>query len=176
MKLKFNLNISQWDIFISRCKSGIKILAISHPLSSAVEMIYVFDTGESCNKIYSSHTQIKPKSCEVSFVQNNHFSCEIVLEIWTRHGNDAAVLHVNFKMIWQQNKQFWTNQISRGLSLGCVSDRYPIFSSAQCLKRDLVIIHLSNFLHDKLGYIVLWRIYKWKINHNLECMNFQIVS
>ena len=93
-------------------------------------MIYVFKYRGSSNKIYSSNTQIKPKSREISFVLNKHSNYQIVLKIWTKRSNDAAVLHVNFKMIWQRNKSTnWTNEISRNLSLGCISDGRPILQS-----------------------------------------------
>ena len=42
-------------------------------------------------------THAKLKSIEISFVQNTHFSSQIILNICTEHGSDTAVLCAKFR-------------------------------------------------------------------------------
>ena len=55
--------------------------------------------------VHLSKTHLKFKSREISFDQNIHFSCQIVLKFCTEHGSYTAVLCAKFqKTIWQLSK------------------------------------------------------------------------
>ena len=50
-----------------------------------------------CNIEYPCETCLKLKSREISFVQNIHFNCQMVLKLCIEHGTDTAVLCANFE-------------------------------------------------------------------------------
>ena len=54
-------------------------------------------SGDRCNIEYPSESHLQFKYREISFVQNIHSSCQIVLKICTEHGNDTVVFCGKFQ-------------------------------------------------------------------------------
>ena len=77
------------------------------------------DPGVLCNIRYSSETDLKLKTCEISFLHDICFSCPNILQFCTEHDSDTTVLCAKFQDNWL------LNEISRDLSLRWVSDGYP---------------------------------------------------
>ena len=80
--------------------------------------------GVLCNIEYPFETPLKVKARENSLVHNIGFNNLIVLKFCT-----VPCSVQNYKVIERLKHMLWTNEISRDLSLRCVSDGYPILHS-----------------------------------------------
>ena len=78
-------------------------------------------SGDRYNIGYPSETHLKPKSHEVSFVQNIHLSCQAVLEMCAEHGSNITVFSAKLPTICH----LLANEISRDFSsaLDAVEDK-----------------------------------------------------
>ena len=89
---------------------------------------YSFSTqiypGALCNIGYSSKTHLKPKSRETLFARNLY-----VTQLFWNFAQSMAV-SLPYSAIWILQHMLRMNEISRNLSLRCVSDGYPIFHRA----------------------------------------------
>ena len=91
---------------------------------------FEFESGGCCNIWLPSEMHLKLKYHDIPFVQNVYFSCQIVLT--------AVILSCsvqNFKIVWQPLNQLFTNEISRDLSLRCVSNGYTLLQQSPGFER-----------------------------------------
>ena len=83
--------------------------------------------GALCNIGHPSETHFKLKSREVSFAHNPARGCSIVFAQSTSVIPSCSLQ--NFKTVGQLKRMLWTSELSWDLSLGWVSDGYPILHS-----------------------------------------------
>ena len=67
-------------------------------------------------------THLKIKSHELSFAHNIRLSRSVILKFCTEHGGISVEKFTTNGQLWNM---LWANEISRDLSLRCVSDGYP---------------------------------------------------
>ena len=116
--------------------------------------------GVLCNMGYMSETHLKLTFCEISFVPNICLNCPVVLNFCTMIL--PCPVH-NCKTIGLFTRMLWTNEISRDLSLGWVTDGYPIFlHSTPVLVCILISLGngtiFSNCLHDALNVRIHYQV------------------
>ena len=79
---------------------------------------------------YLSEMQLQFNSREISFAHKSFLVYSNVLKCCTEHNSNTTDSVPNFKMIRHLELMLWRNEISRVLSLRCVSEGYPILHNA----------------------------------------------
>ena len=120
-------------------ESGIKFVFIENFTPAPVGPVKRL--GPAQYMIYPSNTHLKLKSREISLAHNERIAQLRLSNRWEilhrASQYHCRALWKDFQTIWQLKWMLWTNEISRDLSLKCVSSGYPILLKPQNIDQTL---------------------------------------